>query len=71
MAPRYESGGEAQALVRPARDRGLPLPKIRINLNKAVINLVVNEVQTVVILPRAKEQGLEQWKAVFWSKPST
>ena len=22
-----ESGGEAQALVRPARDRGLPLPK--------------------------------------------
>ena len=27
MAPRYESGGEAQALVRPARDRGLPLPK--------------------------------------------
>ena len=27
VAPRYESGGEAQALVRPARDRGLPLPK--------------------------------------------
>ena len=26
-APRYESGGEAQALVRPARSRGLPLPK--------------------------------------------
>ena len=25
--PRYESGGEAQALVRPARGRGLPLPK--------------------------------------------
>ena len=25
--PRYEAGGEAQALVRPARDRGLPLPK--------------------------------------------
>ena len=25
VAPRYESGGEAQALVRPARDRGLPL----------------------------------------------
>ena len=29
VAPRYESGGEAQALVRPARDRGLPLPKKR------------------------------------------
>ena len=28
VTPRYESGGEAQALVRPARDRGLPLPKI-------------------------------------------
>ena len=27
VAPRYESGGEAQALERPARDRGLPLPK--------------------------------------------
>ena len=27
VTPRYESGGEAQALVRPARDRGLPLPK--------------------------------------------
>ena len=27
VAPRHESGGEAQALVRPARDRGLPLPK--------------------------------------------
>ena len=27
VAPRYESGGEAQALVRPARNRGLPLPK--------------------------------------------
>ena len=27
VAPRYESGGEAQALVRPARGRGLPLPK--------------------------------------------
>ena len=24
VAPRYESGGEAQALARPARDRGLP-----------------------------------------------
>ena len=27
VAPGYESGGEAQALVRPARARGLPLPK--------------------------------------------
>ena len=27
VTPRYESGGEAQALVRPARDRGLPWPK--------------------------------------------
>ena len=27
VAPRYESGGEAQGLVRPARDRGLPWPK--------------------------------------------
>ena len=27
VTPRYESGGEAQALVRPARDRGLPLSK--------------------------------------------
>ena len=27
VAPRYESGGEAQALVRPARDRGLPLQR--------------------------------------------
>ena len=27
VAPRYESGGEAQALVRPVRDRGLPVPK--------------------------------------------
>ena len=27
VTPRYESGGEAQALVRLARDRGLPLPK--------------------------------------------
>ena len=27
VAPRYESGGEAPALVRPAGDRGLPLPK--------------------------------------------
>ena len=26
-APRYESGGEAQALVRLARDCGWPLPK--------------------------------------------
>ena len=25
VAPRYESGGEAQALVRPARDRGFLL----------------------------------------------
>ena len=33
VTPRYESGGEAQALVRPARDRGLPWPireKVRI-----------------------------------------
>ena len=27
VTPRYESGGEAQALERLARDRGLPLPK--------------------------------------------
>ena len=27
VTPRYESGGEAQARERPARDRGLPLPK--------------------------------------------
>ena len=27
VTPRYEAGGETQALVRPARDRGLPLPK--------------------------------------------
>ena len=30
VAPRYESGGEDQALERPARDRGLPLPKTRL-----------------------------------------
>ena len=28
VAPRYESGGEAQALERPARDRGLPLHEV-------------------------------------------
>ena len=27
VTPRYESGGEAQARERPARDRGLSLPK--------------------------------------------
>ena len=28
VTPRYESGGEAQALVRPARDRGLPFKRV-------------------------------------------
>ena len=38
VAPRHESGGEAQARVRPARDRGLPL---RLGINTEVSGYIL------------------------------
>ena len=69
VAPRYESGGEAQALVRPARDRGLPLGGKGKNRNSlacfrnagsySVATYCINEIESKRRCPRGTFQDRE------------